>query len=68
MEIERRGYRINEWCRTRSRSRRTAYRLLSEGKLRAKKDGKTTIITAESDAAWWDGLPEFQSQYSRGGR
>ena len=66
MENERRGFRINEWCRTRSRSRRTAYRLLNEGKLKAKKDGRTTIITAESDKAWWDSLPEFTPQHSSG--
>jgi hypothetical protein len=68
MDIEHRGYRINDWCRTRGRSRRTAYRLLAEGKLKARKHGKSTIITAQSDQTWWDSLPEFQPQNPGGGR
>ncbi|HMJ27391.1 MAG TPA: DNA-binding protein [Xanthobacteraceae bacterium] len=37
------------------------YKLAALGKLDARKDGKRTIITAESVAAYINGLPRFES-------
>lgn len=65
MEIKPKGYRIKTWCRLRDRSRASCYRLLNSGALKAVKDGKNTIITAESDEAWWQSLPAYQPQHVR---
>jgi hypothetical protein len=43
-------------CRTKT------YDLISSGKLKAKKDGRRTLILREDWRAYLDSLPEFPSQ------
>lgn len=51
---------LNEWCRLRRVSRSQAYRLLNAGKIKAKKLGTRTVITAESDHAFVASLPDYE--------
>jgi hypothetical protein len=41
-------------------SRSTFYRAVNSGKLKARKNGTSTIVTAEDAKAWLDSLPVLQ--------
>jgi excisionase family DNA binding protein len=52
---------INEFCQRYKVSRSLAYRLLSDGRLRAVKVGRLTRIRQEDADAWARGLGAFHS-------
>jgi excisionase family DNA binding protein len=53
----RRGFTIDEFCRRYPVGRTKVYGELSSGRLRARKIGRRTIITADDAEAWFSRLP-----------
>jgi len=64
MQRQHQGYTIKAVCEARGISRAYVYILLGAGKLKAVKDGRRTIITADSFDAYFGALPaaEFRSR------
>jgi excisionase family DNA binding protein len=62
IEQTRRGMTIQAFCDWSGVGRSFAYNLIQEGKIRARKAGKRTLIDAASAQAWWDALPEGTSK------
>lgn len=55
--IERGAFSIKEFCEWASVSRTTAYREMTDGKLKSRKlRGRTVILKSDADA-WLDALP-----------
>lgn len=55
------AYTINGFCQQYAASRRTVYREIHAGRLKAVKRGYRTIITAEAAQAWLEALPDFSA-------
>lgn len=51
------AYPIPDFCARYGIGRTTAYRLIEEGKIEARKAGRRTLIDADSAARWYAGLP-----------
>ena len=54
--------RVREWKQKYRRGHSTLYALLKSGRLKAVKDGKSTLICEKSSAAWKASLPAFESK------
>jgi len=70
--MERVAFSISEFCDRNDMSRSAAYAEIREGRLRARKRGRSTIITLEDERAYNDSLPVIDpaspSRYSMIGR
>lgn len=51
-----------QFARRNSLGKSKVYELLNAGKITAKKDGRRTLITAESERAWLASLPNYESK------
>jgi excisionase family DNA binding protein len=60
MDVTRSAYRIPEIIRRNNVSRSTIYEAIRAGKLKAKKNGKITLITAEAEREWLDAMPALE--------
>lgn len=56
---EKLAYQILEFCKVAGVGKTTVYQEMAAGRLKAKKVGARTLITAESGQAWLDNLPDF---------
>lgn len=56
-------YRIPEFAAEHRVGRSTVYREIKAGRLRVKKVGRSTLISAEDAAAWRESLPEYKPQH-----
>ena len=59
------GYSIKAVCAARGISRAYVYILLGDGRLKAVKDGKRTIITRESFDQYFGNLPQAEFRSAR---
>lgn len=50
---------FREWCKSNGFGITTGYKLLKEGKIKARKVGKLTMITAEEAQRFVNSLPEY---------
>jgi hypothetical protein len=50
---------LDEFCFRNGIGRTTAYMEIKEGRVRAKKVGKRTLISLEEEARWFGGAPVF---------
>jgi len=64
--MDRNAFRILEFCRRNSISRSKAYDDIRAGKLKAKKSGKVTLITAEAEREYLDAMPTLELGASEG--
>ena len=55
------AYRVEDFVAVSGIGRTTIYAEIKAGRLKAKKVGKRTIITAEAGKAYLDSLPEMQA-------
>ena len=60
-EPARLAYRINAFAAATGLSRSTVYAEIRAGKLRAKRRGSQTLITADAAAAYLDSLPDVKA-------
>jgi len=60
MDSEDLAYTINEACKKSRSSRAYMYQQIAEGKLRARKRGRRTVILPADLRAWVESLPEFK--------
>jgi hypothetical protein len=60
MDVTRTAYRIPEIIRRNNVSRSKIYEDIRDGKLKAKKNGKITLITAEAEREWLDAMPALE--------
>jgi len=69
-ELEQRlAYGIDEFCKIANLGRTTLYKDIAEGRLRAVKNGRRTVILRDDAMAFLAALPPFQSRGSvAGGR
>jgi excisionase family DNA binding protein len=58
---ERTAYRIFEICRRNGIGRSKVYEEIAAGRLKAKKNGKLTLITAKAEAEWLEAMPALES-------
>jgi len=61
-----RAYSIEQFAREEGIGRGTVYAEIREGRLRARKVGRRTIITAEDAAAWRNNLPDWKPDNGNG--
>lgn len=52
------AWSINDWCRAFDQSRSTAYNLIRDGVLEARKSGRKTLIDGASVDRWYANLPK----------
>jgi hypothetical protein len=57
-----RGFSVEEFCRRYGIGRTRAYQELNAGRLRARKVGKRTIVTADDAESWLSCLPNLEAQ------
>ena len=57
------AYSIPEFCEIAGIGRTTVYGEMAAGRLRVKKVGTRSLITAESGRAWLDALPDFKPNH-----
>lgn len=55
---EKRALKLAEVAELYSVSERTVYRAVRAGDLRAKKNGRGYLVSAEAAADWFEGLPD----------
>lgn len=59
---------IDQWVKLSGLGRTTTYSLISQGKLRAVKAGRRTLIDVPAGIAWINSLPEAEVRCGRIGR
>lgn len=55
--MQKAAFTVREVAREGAMSERQVYRLLKDGKLKARKSGRKTLILSEDFRAWLDSLP-----------
>jgi hypothetical protein len=55
------AHTLSDFCRRYGIGRTKAYEEINAGRLKAKKNGRSTIITDEDAQAWLRGLPEMRT-------
>jgi predicted DNA-binding transcriptional regulator AlpA len=60
MDTDRKAYSVREFCARNGICRQTFYDEIRRGHLHARKLGKKTIVTAESERAWLESLPPLR--------
>ena len=61
MEIEKRAFSVNEFCRRYGVGRTTAYEEIKAGRLQVVKAGKRTLVPFDAAESWLHSLPPVQA-------